>query len=255
VAGYHGYEVDLNTLRRKFPLSPRGVRLDELMRLAGRLGLGGRALLLSTVLQLFILVSPFYIQLAVDRVVAEPDGGWSGALAVGFALFTLFNVAAEALRSLVVLRLGNVVSFQIADRLFRHLILLPLSYFERREIGGLISRFNATQPIRDLVTGGVVAVLADGVIAAATLGRMLAYSWLLGAVVLSGLLLAVALRLALFGRLRQRTEHQLEERVRQDSTFIESARAIQAIKLFGREADRAEFWKDLCARYANAALR
>jgi len=352
VAGYHGYDVDLNTLRRKFPLSPRGVRLDELMRLAERLGFAARALrlepddlpalnlpavlhwnlnhfvvlkevgrshvivhdpargrrrvdlaelsasmtgivlelaprpdfekkrevegiglgrligrvpgfataiaqalVLSAVLQAFILVSPLYIQLAVDRVLTQGDRGWLVALAVGFALFTVFNVAAEALRSLVVLRLGSLVSFQIADRLFRHLILLPLSYFERREIGGLISRFNATQPIRDLVTGGVVAVLVDGVMAAATLVLMLAYSWVLGAVVLGGLLLTVALRLALFGRLRQRTEHQLEERVRQDSTFIESARAIQAIKLFGREADRAEFWKDLCARYANAALR
>ena len=352
VAGYHGYDVDLNTLRRKFPLSPRGVRLEELMRLAERLGLAPRALrlepdhlpdlrlpailhwnldhfvvlkearrkhvilhdpacgrrrvdlaelsasmtgvaleltpgpgferkrevervglgrlvgrvpgfrtamaqalVLSAVLQLFVLVSPLYIQLAIDRVLTQGDHAWLVSLAVGFGLFTLFNVAAEALRSLVVLRLGNVVSFQLADRLFRHLLRLPLSYFERREIGGLISRFSATHPIRDLVTGGIVAVLIDGVMAAATVVLMLAYSRLLCAVVFSGLLLAVALRLALLGRLRQRTEDQLEERVRQDSTFIESARAIQAIKLFGREADRAQFWEDLCARYANAALR
>ncbi len=129
----------------------------------------GQALVLSVIVQLFVLGSPFYMQIAVDDAVAKGDSGLLVALAIGFGLFTLINVAATALRSFVSLQLGNVVSFQMAVGLFHHLMRLPLPYFERRHIGDLISRFAATQPIKDLITDGLVVVLVDGVMALATL--------------------------------------------------------------------------------------
>ena len=105
------------------------------------------------------LVSPFYMQIAVDDAVGKGDSGLLVALAIGFGLFTLINVAATALRSFVSLQLGNVITFQMAVGLFHHLMRLPLPFFERRHIGDLISRFSATYPIKDLITEGLVAIL------------------------------------------------------------------------------------------------
>jgi ATP-binding cassette subfamily B protein RaxB len=154
----------------------------------------GQALVLSVIVQLFVLASPFYMQIAVDDVVAKGDSGLLVGLAVGFGLFTLINVAATALRSFVSLQLGNVVSFQMAVGLFHHLMRLPLPYFERRHIGGLISRFAATYPIKDLITEGLVAALVDGVMAIATLALMLVYSWVLALISLAAIVLYVTRR-------------------------------------------------------------
>jgi ATP-binding cassette subfamily B protein RaxB len=352
VAAFHGHEFDLNTMRRRFPISAKGVTLKGLIDVASRLGFSsrplrlepvhlkelrlpailhwdlnhfvvlksvgrskvtihdpavglrsydfnelskhmtgvaleltptpkfekkreierlrigaligrvaefgralGQALILSVIVQLFVLASPFYMQIAVDDVVAKGDSGLLVALAVGFGLFTLINVAATALRSFVSLQLGNVVSFQMAVGLFHHLMRLPLPYFERRHIGDLISRFAATYPIKDLITEGLVAALVDGVMAIATLALMLVYSWLLALVSLAAIVLYVTLRLAAIGALRRRTEDQIQARAREDSTFIETVRAVQTIKLFGREAEREGLWQNRYAAFVNAGIK
>jgi ATP-binding cassette, subfamily B, bacterial CvaB/MchF/RaxB len=352
VAAFYGREFDLNTLRRRFPISAKGVTLKALIEVASRLGFSsrplrlepehlkelrlpailhwdlnhfvvlksvarskvtihdpaiglrsysfdelskhmtgvaleltptpkferkreverirmgvligrvaelgralGQALVLSVIVQLFVLVSPFYMQLAVDDAVGKGDSGLLIALAIGFGLFTLINVAATALRSFVSLQLGNVITFQMVVGLFHHLMRLPLPYFERRHIGDLISRFSATQPIKDLITEGLVAVLVDGVMAIATLALMIAYSWLLALVSLAAIIVYVTLRLAAIGALRRRTEDQIQARARQDSTFIETVRAVQTIKLFGREAEREGVWQNRYAGFVNSGIK
>jgi ATP-binding cassette, subfamily B, bacterial CvaB/MchF/RaxB len=352
IAAFYGHEFDLNTLRRRFPISAKGVTLKALIEVASRLGFSsrplrlepvhlkelrlpailhwdlnhfvvlksvgrskvtihdpaiglrsysldelsehmtgvaleltptpkfekkreierlritaligrvaefgraiGQALVLSIIVQLFVLVSPFYMQIAVDDAVGKGDGGLLVALAIGFGLFTLINVAATALRSFVSLQLGNVITFQMVVGLFHHLMRLPLPYFERRHIGDLISRFTATQPIKDLITEGLVAVLVDGLMAIATLALMIVYSWLLALISLAAIVVYVALRLAAIGALRRRTEDQIQARARQDSTFIETVRAVQTIKLFGREAEREGVWQNRYAGFVNSGIK
>ena len=352
VAAFYGHEFDLNTLRRRFPISAKGVTLKALIEVAGRLGFSSRplrlepahlkelrlpailhwdlnhfvvlksvgrskvvihdpaiglrsysfeelskhmtgvaleltptpkferkreverirmgpligrvaelgralsqALVLSVIVQLFVLVSPFYMQIAVDDAVGKGDSGLLVALAIGFGLFTLINVAATALRSFVSLQLGNVITFQMVVGLFHHLMRLPLPFFERRHIGDLISRFSATYPIKDLITEGLVAVLVDGVMAIATLALMIAYSWLLALISLAAIVLYVTLRLSAIGALRRRTEDQIQARAREDSTFIETVRAVQTIKLFGREAEREGVWQNRYAAFINAGIK
>ncbi|MGN6747259.1 MAG: peptidase domain-containing ABC transporter [Xanthobacteraceae bacterium] len=232
------------------------VRMGALIGRVGELGRAlGQALVLSVLVQLFVLVSPFYMQIAVDDAVGKGDSGLLVALAVGFGLFMLINVAATALRSFVSLQLGNVITFQMVVGLFHHLMRLPLPYFERRHIGDLISRFSATQPIKDLITEGLVAAPVDGVMAIATLALMVAYSWLLALVSLGAIVAYVTLRLAAVGALRRRTEDQIQARARQDSTFIETVRAMQTIKLFGREAEREGVWQNRYAGFVNSGIK
>lgn len=90
---------------------------------------------LSVFLQLFILASPYYIQLVVDAVIINNDGQLLLVLALGFALLLLFDVATNALRSLVLLNFSSQLSVQLASNLFHHLVRLPLAYFEKRHMG------------------------------------------------------------------------------------------------------------------------
>jgi ATP-binding cassette subfamily B protein RaxB len=47
VAGFHGHELDLNALRRRFAVSIKGVTMKTLLLMAQRLGMSGRGVRLE----------------------------------------------------------------------------------------------------------------------------------------------------------------------------------------------------------------
>ena len=98
-------------------------------------------MILSALLELLVIAAPFYMQLAVDQVVAQGDTNLMLSLAFGFGLLTIINVATETLRSYVMLTVQSALHFTMGARLFHHLVRLPLSFFEKRHIGDVLSRF------------------------------------------------------------------------------------------------------------------
>jgi ATP-binding cassette subfamily B protein RaxB len=201
-----------------------------------------QVLALSVVLQALALTAPFYMQLTVDEVIARGDVDLLFVLALGFGLLVLIRTATTAVRSLIILSMQNVLHFHLGARLFRHLIRLPLSFFEKRHIGDVLSRFSSLQPIRNLLAEGLVSALLDGTMAAVTLVMIFVYSFQLALVVVTAFLLYAALRLALYRVIWQRTEATIQAQAQENSTFIESVRAIQSLKLFNRESEREGQW-------------
>src|ERR1700716_4120123 len=212
-------------------------------------------LVLSVVLEISILAAPFYMQLTVDEVIARGDVDLMVVLALGFALLVLIKVASTATRSFIVLILQNALSFQIGARLFHHLVRLPLSFFEKRHIGDILSRFNSIEPIRNMLAEGLITGLIDGLMAMLMLVLMFAYSVQLGFVVLFAFALYAALRLALFRMFRQRSETAIQSRAQENSNFIETVRAVQSLKLLNRENERESQWLNRYAAYVNANVR
>ena len=133
-------------------------------------------LVLSTLIQLFALATPSYMQVVVDDVLVKQDVDVLNVLAIGFALLALINVATKALRGWVSLYLANQLNFSIGVRLFFHLIRLPLDYFQRRHVGDVVSRFRSLKPVQEFITGGVVAAVIDGAMALTTLIVIFVYS-------------------------------------------------------------------------------
>lgn len=211
-----------------------------------------QAVVLSLVLQLFVVASPFYMQIAVDDAVVKGDGDLLLALAIGFGLFTGVKLVADWLRGQILLVLGGLVNHQMGASLFHHMLRLPLDWFEKRHIGDLVSRFGSTRPIRDLIADGLVAALVDGSMAVITLAMIFVYSAKLAVIVLVAQALYVAIRLLSFHLLRQREEELIAASAKEQSGFIESARAIQTIKVFGHEAEREAVWQN---RYADTIMR
>src|SRR3954462_13802786 len=225
----------------------------------GQLTGSGHALLqilaLSVVLQLLTLAAPLYMQLTMDEVIARGDVDLLLVLALGSGLLMVIKTATTAIRSLVLLVVENVLHFQLGARLFRHLIRLPMSFFEKRHIGDLLSRFTSLQPIRTLLAETMITAVLDGLMAVATLVMIFVYSTELALVVLAAVVLYAGVRLALYRVLWQRTEATIEAQARENSTFIESVRAIQSLKLFNRESEREGQWLNRYAEVANANVR
>ncbi len=352
VASYHGHRIDLNTLRRRHPVSLSGVTLRGLIQVANQLSLACRPLrfeldhlpqlrlpailhwdlnhfvvlkavtsrgivvydpaagersystaeaskhltgvalevspaegfsprderarlpfgafwgqtrglahplvqifVLSAILEGLVIAAPFYMQITVDEVIARGDADLLMVLALGFGLLTLVTVATTALRSQVILVVQNFLHYQIGTRLFHHLLRLPLAWFEKRHVGDILSRFGSIEPVRNLLAEGLIAAVIDGIMAVATLAMIFVYSPLLAAVVLVALALYAILRFSLFRMFRQRSEALIQNKAQESSTFIETVRAVQSLKLFNRESEREGQWLNRYAEVVNANVR
>ena len=212
-------------------------------------------LILSAVLEIFVIASPFYLQLTVDEVIARGDADLLIVLALGFGLLAAIKVGSTAIRSLVILVVQNVLHFQIGASLFHHLIRLPIAYFEKRHIGDILSRFTSIEPIRSALAEGMIAATIDGLMALATLAMIFVYSTRLALVVLAAFVLYAVIRLGLYRLLRERSLAAIEAKAHENSTFIETLRAVQSLKIFNREGDRETQWLNRYGDVVSANVR
>jgi ATP-binding cassette subfamily B protein RaxB len=212
-------------------------------------------LILSAVLEIFVIASPFYLQLTIDEVIARGDADLLIVLALGFGLLAAIKVGSTAIRSLVILVVQNVLHFEIGARLFHHLVRLPIAYFEKRHIGDILSRFNSIEPIRSALAEGMIAATIDGLMALATLAMIFVYSTQLALVVLAAFVLYAVVRLGLYRLLRERCLAAIEAKAHENSTFIETLRAVQSLKIFNREGDRETQWLNRYGDVVSANVR
>ncbi len=211
-------------------------------------------LVLSFIIQTFALASPFYLQLVIDEAVTSFDTGLLFLLAVCFGLLYLLSAATEALRSWVILLLGQSMTFQMAGNILRHLIRLPADFFEKRHTGDIISRIGSIQPIQTALTQSVVAALIDGAMLISTIALMFLYSWKLTFIAISFTLAYMAISLLLFPFMRHSQEELIAKLTVEDTHTIETIRASRAIKLFGREVERENSWRNIYSEVINAGL-
>jgi len=212
-------------------------------------------IVLSMMLQLFALAAPFFMQLVIDEVVVSRDLGLLKVLAIGFALLMLVNTGVTVLRSLVIVNMGAQLNIQMANNLFRHLIRLPLSYFEKRHVGDIVSRFGSMDKIKELLTNEIVSAVVDGVMFIGTLAMMYVYSPLLASIVIVTVGLYALFRFAVYRPFRRLTEESIVADAKEDSNFLEGIRGAQSIKLFGKETQRQSSWQNLYADVINTNIR
>jgi ATP-binding cassette subfamily B protein RaxB len=214
-----------------------------------------QTLVLSLVLQAFVLASPYYLQVAVDQALPALDRNLLAVLAIGFGLFTLINAGATLLRAFVLLNAGTSLGFGIATNIARRLFRLPVSWFEKRHVGDVLSRFQSIAPIRQMLAEGAVGALLDGMLAVLILALMFFYSLALTLVALLAFALYALVRLISFSAQREAQEEAIVAAGREQSTMIESLRGIVTLRLFNREVQRHALWQSRLADSINANIR
>jgi ATP-binding cassette, subfamily B, bacterial CvaB/MchF/RaxB len=209
---------------------------------------------LAFLLEVFALVSPLFLQLSIDKVINGNQGRLLFTLGVGFVLLIGLQTLLGALRSWTTLYFGTEVKLQWYARLFSHLVRLPVSFFEKRNLGDVISRFEGAEAIQRTLSNNFIEALLDGVISILVLGVMFFYSFRLAMVVLGAVLIYVLLRSVANGRLRRASEEHIINLARQQSHFIETLRGIRTIKVYGREDQRKTRWMNLLVDATNAQV-
>ncbi|WP_051215761.1 peptidase domain-containing ABC transporter [Ferrimonas futtsuensis] len=212
-------------------------------------------LAMTLLIQLLSLLSPYYMQWVVDEVLLSRDSSLLKVLAIGFSLLVIINVVVSVVRSWLIVRLSAQFNFHLGVNLLHHLFRLPMSFFESRHIGDLVSRFGSLAQIRERLTTGLVETFVDGIMVLTVLIVMFVYDVRLTFIVLAAVCLYAILKLTLYRSLKRTTEESIRASAAEQSTFLESIRGIQTIKLFGRESQRQNLWQNQYAEVINADIR
>ncbi len=232
------------------------VRAWQLLQAAsGMKGAIAQVLLLSLVLEVFAIASPFFVQLVIDRVVVGRDRDLLTVLGLGFALLVLMQVAVTAVRAWLGVYLSTHLNLRMLDALFAQLLRLPLAWFEKRHIGDIVSRFRSVDAIQRTLTLTFVETMVDGVMVVLTLAVMLWYSPLLTAIVVGAAAAYGAVRWAFYGPQRRALDEQIVHEAKAGTHFIETLRGMMAIKLNMRETERRAAYQNLVVEQTNAGVR
>jgi ATP-binding cassette, subfamily B, bacterial CvaB/MchF/RaxB len=190
----------------------------------------------------------------VDGALVSGDKDLLLLTVLGGGVLIVVQFLLSMARGWIGLRMNQQLSIQFTANLFSHLLKLPLSFFEKRHIGDITSRFGSLHAIRGVLTGGAVSGLLDGVMAIVTLGMMFLFSPMLTGVVLVALLLYFGLRWASYAAFRDANEERIVLSAKENSFFLETVRAAQPLKLFNRAPERLARWQNLMVDVQNRDL-
>ncbi|CAJ7052135.1 colicin V processing peptidase [Burkholderia pseudomallei] len=214
----------------------------------------GQILVLAVALEVFTLVSPFFLQWVIDEVIVSADRDLLTVLALGFGLLLLMQQATSAIRAWALMYLGTTLNVQWRANVFTHLLNLPVQYFERRHLGDVVSRFGSIDTIQQTMTTSFLSAVIDGLMTIVTLAMMFVYSRTLAFVALGTMALYALLRWLWYRPLRRATEDQIIHTAKQQSHFLETVRGVKTIKLFNRQTERRSSWLTLLVEQINASL-
>lgn len=211
--------------------------------------------LLSIVLQAYVIVYPYYLQVAVDSAVPSSDTNLLLILALGFGIFTIMNAGASLLRSFVIMTVGSNIGFTIASNIARHLFRLPTDWFERRHAGDILSRFQSVTPIQTMLSQGGAAAILDGTMALLTLVMMFFYNVSLAFISLTSFILYVLVRILTFYFERNAKERSIVAHGVEQTTLIETIQGITTLRLLSGETERHALWRDRLVDAVNSDIR
>jgi ATP-binding cassette subfamily B protein RaxB len=214
-----------------------------------------QVLMLSLVLEILAIASPFFLQIVVDRVVVGRDRDLLAVLGIGFALLAVMIAVITALRAWLGVYISTRLNLQLLDTLFARLLRLPLAWFEKRHIGDIVSRFRSVDTIQRTLSLTFLETVMDGVMVLVTLSVMLWYSDTLTIVVVVAALAYGALRWAMYGPQRRATDERIVHEAKAATHFIETLRGMMAIKLNLRETERRAAYLNHVVDQTNADVR
>jgi ATP-binding cassette, subfamily B, bacterial CvaB/MchF/RaxB len=215
----------------------------------------GQMALLSLVLEIFAILMPMLSQWIIDDVVVTRDAPLLAVLALATFLLAAMSLGTKLLRTWVVL--GASLSWRVSSsaNVFRYMLKLPLSYFDKRHTGDVLSRFGSVHEIQDTITNHLVEAVLDGVVSLVTLGLMFMYSPTLALIVLAVAVIQAIVRFAVFKPYRQAAEETIVREATAQTFLLETLRGVAAIKFFAKPNWRVGGWMNQQVALVNATVR
>ena len=215
----------------------------------------GETLLASLALQLFALVTPLFFQVIVDKVLVHKGLSTLTVIAIGLFASMIFESTLSALRTYVFAHTTSRIDIELGARLFRHLLALPLAYFEARRVGDSVARVRELENIRQFLTGPALMSVIDLSFAFVFIAVMLYYSPLLTLIVVASVPCYVIIMVTAMPAFRRRLNEKFSRGADNQAFLVESITNIQTLKAGAIEPQAVRRWDEQLAAYVASSFR
>jgi ATP-binding cassette subfamily B protein len=202
----------------------------------------------SIFIQIFGLITPLFTQLILDRVVVQRSELTLTAVGIGLLIFSLFRVAMTGLRQYLLDHIANRIDLALIVGFIRHTLRLPLSFFETRYVGDIISRVQENRKIQRFLSGEALSILLDLFTVFIYVGLMFWYSWKMALLALI-IVPPFALLALIATPFLQRISREIFNAVAKESSYlIEALTGVRTVKATAVEQTVRWHWEELLNR-------
>ncbi|MDO5693319.1 MAG: type I secretion system permease/ATPase [Pseudomonadota bacterium] len=214
----------------------------------------GEVLLVSFVLQLIGLITPLFFQVVMDKVLVNHAMQTLHVIAIGLLVATVFEALLTGIRTYVFAHTSSKIDVELGARLFRHLLALPMGYFQARRVGDSVARIRELENIRSFLTGNAMTLLLDLMFSVVFIAVMLWYSRTLTFLVLASIPVYVILSLFFTPLLRARLNEKFNRGAENQAFLVETLSGIDTVKAMAVEPRWQQKWDKQLAGYVAAGL-
>src|SRR5438876_6693642 len=215
----------------------------------------GEVLVASFFLQLFALVSPLFFQVVIDKVLVHRTLSTLDVLVIGLVAIAIFETILGILRTYLFAHTTNRIDVELGARLFRHLVALPVAYFQARRVGDSVARVPELENIRNFLTSSALTLVIDLLFTFVFLAVMFFYSPLLTFIVLGSFPFYIAISAGATPLFRARLDEKFRRGAENQAFLVESVTGVETLKAMAVEPQMQRRWEEQLAGYVAASFR
>jgi subfamily B ATP-binding cassette protein HlyB/CyaB len=215
----------------------------------------GEVLVASFFLQLFGLIAPLFFQVVIDKVLVHHSMSTLDVLAVGLVAIALFETILGYLRTYLFSHTTNRIDVELGARLFRHLLALPIGYFQARRVGDSVARVRELENIRNFLTSSGLTLTIDLFFTIVFIVALFFYSPVLTWIVLASLPIYVGISMGVTPFFRRQLDEKFARGAENQAFLVESVTAVETLKAMAIEPQMQQRWEEQLAAYVAASFR
>ncbi len=201
------------------------------------------------------LVTPIFFQIVIDKVLVNQAFTTLHVLGIGMTVMLVVNACLDFLRDYLLLHATNKIDLRVTARTFRHMLNLPLDFFERVTAGVLTKHMQQTSSIRGFLTGSVFLTFLEATSLFVFLPFLFFYSFQLTSIVLVFTLLIAAVILSLIAPFKRRLNALYDAEGNRQAMLVETINGMPTVKAMAIEPLLRKQWEDKVARAISMQFR
>ncbi|AZO48425.1 MAG: type I secretion system permease/ATPase [Mesorhizobium sp.] len=252
------WDGDIILMTRRAPLTDLSRRFD----ISWFLGavhkyrhLLSEVLVASFFLQVFALLSPLFFQVIIDKVLVHRSMSTLDVLVTGLVALTVFETVLGTLRVYLFAHTTNRIDVELGARLFRHLLALPIAYFQTRRVGDSVARVRELENIRQFLTSSALTLVIDLVFTVVFLAVMFYYTTSLTLIVLASFPFYIGISAGAAPLFRRRLDEKFDRGSENQAFLVETVTGVETLKAMAVEPQMQRRWEEQLAAYVTASFR
>ncbi|MFN6560452.1 MAG: peptidase domain-containing ABC transporter [Nostoc sp. ChiSLP01] len=205
---------------------------------------------LNLTLGLLSLASPFLLQILTDDVLVRGDTKLLTTVAIAVVVMNVVSRSLSFVQSNLIAHFAQRLQLSLVLEFGRQILRLPLSYYEARRSGEIVSRLRDISQINQLVASLIITLPSQFFIAVISFSFMVFYSWKLTVVAVFIAMMMSISTIVFQPTLRQKTRELLVQEAETQGVLVETFKGALTLKT---TTSRPQFWDEFQSRFSRLA--